>query len=207
MNRFRSKKTVDSYPHLDVRRWQRHGLLSPGRSFTWSGGFTAEERLNVTVEETHCLLRYRDRKLGKIHESIAVEWTECNYGGRRPWFRCPGLGSRQPCHRRVALLYKIHSYFLCRVCQGLAYKSQQLDRVARLERKARKIYRRLGAPGDLDALVSSKPKRMHWRTYSRLLRQAIVTQRALLDGKKKQLWQRPRKTRGLIARLAKLLSA
>jgi hypothetical protein len=52
---------------------------------------------------------------------VPVEWTPCNFGGRRPWFRCPR------CDDRVGKLYlppRGH-YFLCRDCHDLSYRSSR----------------------------------------------------------------------------------
>ena len=47
-------------------------------------------------------LSYRKRKEGEewqdMNYPVYLEYTACNYGGRRAWFRCPAIG----CGRRVA---------------------------------------------------------------------------------------------------------
>ncbi len=51
-----------------------------------------------------------------------INWTDCNYGGRRPWFACPICGNR------CRILYGgggRHDEFACRTCQNLSYISQQ----------------------------------------------------------------------------------
>jgi len=42
----------------------------------------------------------RDEEWQSEDYPVEVEWTACNYGGSRPWFRCPARG----CGRRVAIL-------------------------------------------------------------------------------------------------------
>src|SRR5476651_267039 len=45
-------------------------------------------------------------------QSIAVTWTRCNFGGRRPWFICS-------CKKRVAVLFPgFLDLLLCRTCVG-----------------------------------------------------------------------------------------
>ena len=54
-----------------------------------------------------------------MREPVELEWSECTYGGRRPWFLCPD------CRERVALLYLGDGHFRCRHCLRLVYESQR----------------------------------------------------------------------------------
>jgi hypothetical protein len=69
----------------------------------------------------------------EAHFQIAVEWTPCNYGGRRARLRCP----RESCERPVRKLYLQGMHLVCRSCAGLKYASQrqrpQERRLARIE--------------------------------------------------------------------------
>ena len=121
-----SRDTTSSYRVLDIRRFQRQGVLQPGREFNWQWSREGEviAWIRVTVEPDCVRLSYRNRR-GE-HESwqeenypVTVEWTRCNYGGSRAWFRCPAAG----CGRRVAILYG-GGIFACRHCYGLNYQSQ-----------------------------------------------------------------------------------
>ena len=92
-----------------------------------------------------------------------LDWTPCNLGGQRPWFRCPARG----CGRRVAILYG-GAIFACRHCYRLAYPSQRETADDRAARRADSIRERLGwEPGILNG-PGLKPKGMHWRTFKRL---------------------------------------
>ena len=103
---------------------------------------------------------------------VAIDWTDCHYGGARPWFLCPGCG------RRVAILYgrkierdgskiPIQNRILkCRQCHALSYPSQHEEWHERMRRRAKKIRARIGGE------YAKKPKRMHWRTYNRLVDEA-----------------------------------
>jgi hypothetical protein len=173
-------KTVDSCPRIDVRQWHRKGFLVLGMTFSWPVGIQGHEKLLVVVEEEQAVLRFHDDELGPLTEQIPLERTLCHYGGDRSWFRCPGVRSGQRCGRRVAILYKVGWYFLCRRCHGLVYKSQRQDRLRRLEAKARKIRRRLGGSEDLTAPFPPRPQRMHCQTYERLRTAAEEIQLALL---------------------------
>jgi hypothetical protein len=105
----------------------------------------------------------------------------------------------------VAVLCKVSLHFLCRRCQGLAYWSQQVDEVSRLQSKVRKLSRRVGGTGELAAPIPPKPKRMQWRTYDRLVGQALTTKGALLSAKVKALRKKRRGARAV--RLERLLSS
>lgn len=170
---------TDDYRSLDVRRWQRDGLLTPGRAFSWQwtrrGGIVASIR--VRAEADRVTLNYRHRSGGKEWEdkdySVQLNWTPCTYGGQRAWFVCPAVG----CGRRVAILYS-GCIFACRQCYRLAYPSQRETDDDRAARQADKVRERLGwVPGILNG-AGGKPKGMRWQTFWRLWAQynALVNQ-------------------------------
>ena len=103
-----------------------------------------------------------------IPQRVPITWTECHFGGRRPWFVCSGDG--QYCGRRVAVLYGAGNYFACRHCYGLSYETQQQSARWRGFAKAQKIRMRLDGSVNLLEPFPEKPPRMHWRTYERLRR-------------------------------------
>jgi len=57
---------------------------------------------------------------------VSLVYTECHFGGSRPWFVCPGWRDGVSCHRRVGKLYMPpgEDVFLCRHCYDLTYASQ-----------------------------------------------------------------------------------
>lgn len=178
--RLSKKDTVEGYRRLDVRRWQRDGLLKPGTRFSWGWWRENEQVASITVQtdQDRVTLEYRYRREGEewqdIKEPVPLTWTPCNYGGARPWFICPGA----TCGRRVAILYGVGRYFLCRHCYGLGYESQREDRADRLRNKAQAIRRKLGGSANLNAPFPEKPKGMHWKTYWRLRREAQEAEHA-----------------------------
>jgi hypothetical protein len=103
-----------------------------------------------------------------IEQRVPMTWTDCHFGGRRPWFVCAVYSNGRYCGRRVAILYGAGTYFACRRCYGLAYASQQEAVRERGFIRARKILIRLGAKPDLFDPFPEKPARMHWCTYERL---------------------------------------
>lgn len=170
--------TVEDFRSLDVRRLQRDGLLVPGIVFNWQwiSRDTVVASINVTVQTTCVYLAYRHQSSGRWKNenyAVALEWTRCNLGGQRPWFRCPALG----CGRRVAILYG-GAIFACRRCHRLAYPSQRESWDDRAARRADRIRARLGwKPGILNG-KDVKPRGMHWRTFLRLTARhdALATQ-------------------------------
>lgn len=96
---------------------------------------------------------------------VFLTWTNCNYGGRRPWFLCP------KCNRRVAKVYLRYNIFLCRHCHDLTYTSCQEsgDRYKELRCKIFKILNILREDDtSYMTLVPPKHKGMHWKTYKKL---------------------------------------
>ena len=173
------KNTADSCISIDVRYLHREGILSSGRSHSLSwldedGQKEASIRVNVMLGVVKLICRYQScggSEWEDIEESVPLEWTDCNYGGSRQWFLCPGVVNGHHCGRRVAILYAGGRYFLCRHCYDLVYKSQRGNRMKRLVRKAQKIRQRLGGETGLHHPFPEKPKGMHWRTYERLRRE------------------------------------
>lgn len=165
--------STDDYRSLDVRRWQRDGLLKPtGRAFSWQWTRHGETvaSIQVRAEADRVILDYRHRSGGNDWKdknySVQLDWTPCTYGGRRAWFLCPASG----CGRRVAILY-CGGIFACRHCYQLAYPSQRETDDDRAARQADKIRERLGwVPGILNG-TGGKPKGMRWQTFWRLLAQ------------------------------------
>jgi hypothetical protein len=97
-----------------------------------------------------------------VRERVDLVVTPCNYGGTRPWFRCPQCWSR----RRV--LYSLGGHFRCRHCHDLAYSSTREDVHGRSIRRAEKLQKRLLAT-TLDPLnPPTRPQGMHRNTYERI---------------------------------------
>ena len=170
--RWDSKTTTESQHSVDVRWMKKQGYLRPGvaGSLTWSWGGKQTGFINYRMETGRMVLSYRYRRHGgeweDVEEIVLLDWTPCNYGGKRAWVLCPH------CNRRVAVLYGAGRYFLCRHCYDLTYASQQVQRYERLMEKARAIRKRLGGGNNLLEPFPGKPKSMHWKTYYRLREKA-----------------------------------
>ena len=164
-----AKDLTEDYLALDIRRLNKAGVLKPGKSFGWSWLRNGEKigSINISVSRDKVDLNYRSRSQGEDWDSlnypVYLSWTECNYGGQRPWFLCPARG----CGRRVAVLFGGKVY-ACRHCYQLAYPSQRENVCDRSSRRADKIRDRLGWEQGILNSTGGRPKGMHWKTYFRL---------------------------------------
>ena len=163
------KRTTADMRALDVRKIQRDGLLTPGRSFGWSwkrGGDTVAS-INLAVGLGCVTLNYRNCPSGgqwqDMKYPVQLSETACHYGGQRTWWLCPAVG----CGRRVAVLYG-GAVFACRQCQRLAYPSQREAPDDRACRRADKLRDRLGWEAGILNGEGNKPKGMHWLTFWRM---------------------------------------
>lgn len=72
---------------------------------------------------------------------------ECNFGGERPWFRCPGVVDGEHCNWRVAKLYRPPrgDLYLCRHCYNLGYTTSRTsgDQLKQAELRYRPTYAKL----------------------------------------------------------------
>lgn len=132
---------------------------------------------------------------------IKLVWTNCNYGGQRPWFICPKclgrvgkLYDNSHSLRGLSLLLNLYTkevktkVFRCRKCLNLAYESTRKTKSQRLRSKQFKLKEKLEA--NLlqllnNSLVIPKPKGMHLSTYIKIINQIelleleIMTQQML----------------------------
>ena len=144
---------------IDVRRWRREGLLLAGSAGTWqwSCGETGERLASIGYQFDGAMVALHYSIDGHAcQQSIGLARSSCNFGGTRPWFRCPVGGER------VAVLYLRGRRFACRSCQRIAYASQSDDACARTWRKQARVEARLGPNWQ-------RPKGMHKQTHDRLL--------------------------------------
>lgn len=88
--------------------------------------------------------------------------TPLHFGGFRRWLICP------ECDSLRQALYVDKKRLACRCCLGLRYDTQHENRRQRAIRSVDKTRAILGWMPGLVSPNGSKPKGMHWRTYSRL---------------------------------------
>jgi hypothetical protein len=100
-------------------------------SWSYYGGEPTDiDTIDVTTEADAVMLTYwtrggPDAASTPVNQRVPITWTDCHFGGRRPWFVCSVYSDGQYCGRRVAVLYDAGNYFACRHCYGLAYETQQ----------------------------------------------------------------------------------
>jgi hypothetical protein len=166
------RRTCESCRLIDIRRWHHEGGLRARRYFScsWTHHGKPAGHVDVRTEADAVVLVYRpasaEWQLGE--QTVFITWTNCHFGGRRPWFICPIYSGGRHCGRRVAVLYELGGLFACRYCCGLAYSSQQETPMYRGLAMAQKIRERLAGSTDIFEAFPNKPKGMHWSTYDRL---------------------------------------
>src|SRR4030095_13740060 len=140
------RTTCESCKSIDVRRWHREGRLRAGQSFSCSwtraGAPSGSVSLRTKADAVVLALRHQswgDTEWQSVEQRVAITWTACHFGGRRPWFSCPAFSGGRYCGRRVALLYLAGRLFACRRCYGLAYECQRQNSRGRGLSPAQKI--------------------------------------------------------------------
>ncbi len=175
----RGRDPVESCRSIDVNRMHQEGCLSPGWRVGWQ--WTREgvkvASINLRAEEDWLHLSYRVRMAGSewedVEQTVRIVRVSCRLGGARPYFICPGIVHGIPCERRVAKLYVLGRYFLCRHCHRLVHSSQSESAWDRALRRANKIRMRLGGEPGIAAPFPPRPKGMWRRTYERLRGEAF----------------------------------
>lgn len=158
------KRTTNRMAKLDVRLVHRAGSLASGMYSSLKGaGYAAgvmhacDDRVTLSYQRKNQAGEWQDYRY-----PVAVEWTACNYGGKRPWWICP------ECGRRVAVLYSGQRY-ACRHCQRLAYQSTRNSPESQAFARANKVRKRLGWCAGVANPPGGKPKGMHQNTFERWL--------------------------------------
>ena len=159
---------VERHVKIDIRKLQRRGVLVPGVSATmeWTRGGEPWASIGCKVGTGEIILHYycqvNAQEWEKVTQAIPLRYTDCAYGGKRPWFLCR-------CTRRVAILYAAGKLFLCRKCYRLIHRSVNESKTNRAYRKMLKIRKRLGYDNNIMEPMLFKPKGMHYTTFRRLL--------------------------------------
>ena len=128
---YNRKATAEESYDVSIFRLKKQGMLSGCKStaITWTSSLTGKEgsiglTIDMTAEEPYARFNYTTTN--KSGDSTEHEYraylinTNCNYGGIRWWFACPGCG------RRVGVLYMVpgNNRFFCRHCNNLSYHSR-----------------------------------------------------------------------------------
>lgn len=201
--------TVEECRVLDVNEFT-DAVEYPGTSATirWGPEDNSSASIGVHLlpqsgddeKATGLRLKYTiiDGRTGEKTEQdyrVPLEYTECNFGGERPWFRCPGVVDGEHCERRVAKLYRPPrgDLYLCRHCYDLGYTTSRTsgDQLKQAELR----YRRAFAKADEECRrphpnnepwFPKRPKGMHYDTYEELLAALQTARREWADAMQKR---------------------
>lgn len=169
---------------LDIYKMKRQGCLEPKKRGNWVWSRDGEEvaRINYHCTGQTLILDYRIRQSGgdwePIRQATQLTYLRCNYGGQRVYVICPGIVNGRPCGRRVGKLFAGGKFFLCHHCYSIAYYSQSEARYDRMLRRANKLRMALGGEPGAAYWIAPKPKGMWWRTYSRIVEEIDMNERA-----------------------------
>jgi hypothetical protein len=163
------KITVERLSHIDVNELHRLGAFT---EVTLWFPFMRIRTNRWVVEYFHAR-----SPADRPPQRIPIQWTNCTFGGARPWLMCL-------CGRRVGKLYYGNGFLGCRPCGELIYESQRASRKRRLYLKARRIRCRLGDDGrpGIDAFPQ-RPFGMQRKIYARLRMQAEMIEHQLRQGR------------------------
>ena len=161
-----AKQTTSDYLSIDIRHIKRKGFLKPGERhrLVWRNSEGEPIALVVFLVRygriifAYPIYDHKKKEWDVAKCTVFLEWTNCHFGGSRPWFVCPGCGSR------VAILY-MDKLLQCRKCLDLVYDSQRECQLDRILRRKNKIRKKLGWDNGNEY---SKPKGMHKKTFMRL---------------------------------------
>lgn len=131
----RAKETADRCRSIDVNNLNQEGVLRRGYRGTMRWSRDGEEVASIGVRcvsmaggrdalRLFYTITPRSGEEREVDYRVPLIYTECNFGGERPWFECPGTG----CGERVGKLYRSSrggDHYLCRHCHDLGYKSSQ----------------------------------------------------------------------------------
>lgn len=170
---YATSPTVEECRPLSITNLKSFTERTGGRGSVWWGdredpagkitvvaegdaGFEDSEDLEDTPRPARLRLLYtirdpRGDDEEEIDYSVPLEYTECNFGGYRPWFRCPGVVDGEHCTERVGKLYRPprQNLFLCRHCYDLGYTSSRTsgDHLKQAELRYRRAFAKADAKG------------------------------------------------------------
>jgi hypothetical protein len=184
----RSRLTVEKLAAdcLDARELQRarvfkeYSVVLPMACFRWPG------LAKMRVARYLIQLQFENQT---VPQQIRVSWTNCYFGGARPWLHCPN------CQERAARLLKGMGGFFCRACIGNPiYESQRRSSKARAYLQAYRLRQKLGGSCPVLDPIPERPYRMKRKTYSRICARIEHLERSLIRSRAVQRapkWIRP----------------
>jgi hypothetical protein len=118
-----TRKTCESVPALSIFDLNQWGYLKAGvfGNIKWTIGLEVfEAKVYFTYNHGREVIHVNH---GDMNYYVHLTKTPCFFGDFRRWFICP----ENTCRKRVGILYKTNSHFLCRDCGNLAYQSQNVS--------------------------------------------------------------------------------
>ena len=175
-----TRKTVESSTSISVTQLRESGVFTSGEKVEWSqwpgGGLLRQVAVRAVMDQALVIVAVYLGAHGQpqvAEATVRLAWSDCHFGGRRPWFLCPALNDQVPCERRVTKLHlSPGGSFLCRQCAALDYKSDHVLSWQRPLLRAQKILRRLGGSGSLGDGFPDRPKGMHFDIWDSSRRRA-----------------------------------
>ena len=168
---YNKKRTTKDLLELNISTlkkanfFQKNTIKDGALSWTMSYGGGEPEKIggihissNFIGENRYVTLIYTYKDQERIDYKVQITTTRPNYGGERYWFVCPRCG------RIVASLYG-DKYFLCRHCQNLTYKTQQIGFTSRMLERRNKYQDKVSKDG-------TKRRWIHWKRYHKLMDKA-----------------------------------
>lgn len=158
-------------PRLDIRELYKDGFLDACARGTISWFRHGHPAGSIGIYSDPCdfalLLDYETGHPPRaIRERVPLTYTVCHFGGDRPWFRCPACG------QRCAVLWG-RVRFLCRLCQGVAYASQNESASDRAIRRVHEIRAKLKVDGAIPIWLIRRPRYMRHDRYRALIFELI----------------------------------
>lgn len=165
-------------------RWTRDGEESGNIAWEVTGDAGGEHVRGRVVRLQFTVTDHRTNEQREYDYPVPLEYTECYFGGVRPWFRCPGVVDGEECNRRVGKLYcpPRQDLFLCRHCYDLGYTSSRTsgDEMKQAELRFRKAHANINGerkhPGQYYR-PPDRPTGMHRTTYEQLCEDLEVAHR------------------------------
>jgi hypothetical protein len=119
------QRAVDPSAPIALCEERLEGVTEPNRNDpAEGGGNTSEPRRPESGTTDGSDIESEDSG----ERGVTTDDNDCNFGGSRPWFRCPGVVDGIECGERVAELHcppQGPQLYLCRECHNLGYMSSR----------------------------------------------------------------------------------
>jgi len=135
-------KAEDLYK-IDMTMLKKYSYVYNANKYQW-GQVTWTNKYGDTQMTVNIVIRTDDERKSMeatydVKDSInggfmstslvfSIVSTDCNFGGKRYWFKCSISINGQYCGRRIRILYRCGDFFGCRHCFNLTYSSRNENR-------------------------------------------------------------------------------